>query len=63
MTFKSPLALIAALILAVALRLPYVTRPFNDEDVAQIAYSASRAVEGQVLYRDTDDHKPPLAMV
>jgi hypothetical protein len=54
--------LIAALLLVVALRLPYIDRPFNDEDVAQIAYSASRAVEGQLLYRDTVDYKPPLAL-
>ncbi len=52
----------AALLLVVAIRLPYIDRAFNDEDVAQIAYSASRAVEGQLLYRDTVELKPAFTL-
>jgi 4-amino-4-deoxy-L-arabinose transferase-like glycosyltransferase len=52
----------ASLLLVLAIRLPYIDRPFNDEDVAQIAYSASRVVEGQLLYRDTVELKPVFTL-
>ena len=55
-------ALIVSLLLIIAIRLPYVERAFNSQDVGQIAYSANRAVEGQMLYRDTVDYKPPMAL-
>ena len=51
---------VAAVAMALALRLPFDTRPFYDVDEAVFALGARAIGEGGLVYRDVWDHRGPL---
>ncbi|HEY0711089.1 MAG TPA: glycosyltransferase, partial [Polyangia bacterium] len=52
-------ALLLLLLLGAFLRLPTFGRPLLSDDEAIYAATADAMAQGNVLYRDVVDHKPP----